>query len=297
MTGASVVVALNPHDNELAAVARGYATQTPVRGGFEVVIVDNGARPDVAHACEAIRREHPSLRLRRVQSSLPGRAAANNAGARAADSDLLIFVADDFVPARNLVRAHVDFHAFTGSQSVGIGPAFFTGEARMDPFRRWLEDSGSLFGVPFRIAGMHWPRHFFYAGNASMSRALFERAGGFDEGFLHDTLDDLEFGERLRELHVPTHYLPKAHAWHDHRLTLDERREIMRKSGEAAAALEDRKPGRWPWAPLVERCSHDLAAAPAHTVAGNDSYRDVLDLAFATGYRQYRSRVLPLPVP
>jgi len=286
---ASVIVALNPHEGDIDRVIEAYRRQAGVEGGFELIVVDNGSRPALA------RRpldDAAEPRIRWIETSRRGRAAANNAGVRASASSTLIFVADDFIPAPTLVRAHVGFHRNLTADGVGIGPAFFTPECRDDPFRRWLEDSGRLFGVPFRTAASRWPRDFLYLGNASMPRGLYEALGGFDETFEHDLFDDLEFSLRLADRGVPTHLLTKALAWHDHAVTLEERLQAMHRSGAAARRYDEARQGRRPWADLVDQPLESLSArvgrgceADASAARRFDYFSALVDLAFVRGYR------------
>ena len=180
---------------------------------------------------------------------------------------------------------------------VGIGPAFFTPECRADAFRRWLEDSGRLFGVPFRTAASQWPRDFLYLGNASMPRELHQALGEFDEAFEHDLFDDLEFSLRLVEQGVVTHLVPKALAWHDHAVTVHERLEAMRRSGAAARGYDETRRGRGPWSALADQSIDALAARVARGCdeqAGAarrfDYFSALVDLAFVRGYRRIPER-------
>jgi GT2 family glycosyltransferase len=213
---ASVVIALNPHENDFERVMEAYRRQTAPRSSFEIIVVNGGARTDVQ---AKVQRASGNMFVRVIEIELRGRAAANNAGVRAARSDLIAFMADDFVPCTTLVRAHIDFHRHASARAIGIGPAFFADELREDPFRRWLEDSGLLFGIAFAMVGNDWPEGFFYVGNASMQRSLFEDLGRFDEAFDHDLTDDFEFSLRLRRQGVRTHFLPKARCSHEHEVT------------------------------------------------------------------------------
>jgi GT2 family glycosyltransferase len=290
----SVVVAVNPHVNDLAAVFEAYLRQTISATAFEVIVVHDGTRDDLARAYAEHLSSFAGTPIRLLETGRPGRAAANNAGVRAARSDLIVFVGDDFIPSPTLVRAHFEFHRHARTAAVGVGPSLFPEKLREDPFRRWLEDSGELYGFPFRLAEQSWSRDFFYAGNASLGRALFEDVGAFDESFLHDLYDDYEFGVRLRAKGICTHYLPKAVAWHDHVVDLAERAQAMRRSGAAARQCERGYPALRPWAALAERSIAGLAAdvrragerhlsKPSSATRG-EWYLALMNLAFAKGY-------------
>ena len=282
---ASVIVALNPHDAELRDVLDAYGAQTPGTPRFELLVVDNGSRAAAAKACAEARSRHAALDVRHVPCPRRGRAAANNTGAAEARSDVLVFVADDFVPSPPLVRAHVEFHRCTSNDAVAIGPAYFVPALADDPFRHWLERSGRLFGVPFASAALAWSREFFYVGNASMKRTRFEALGGFDERFGHDLVDDLEFGYRLRDAGARTHLLTRAIAWHDHAVTLDERELAMRRAGAAARLVAQRWTGPLPWSGLVSLPLHELGERVAQARQATEAFFEArLDLAFAEGY-------------
>jgi len=293
--GCSVVVALSPHRNDLARVLDAYLGQTAAAASFEVIMVNGGARDDSARIIDDHRRRFPWTPVRLLNIDRPGRAAANNVGAEASRSDLLLFIADDFIPAPTLVCAHLEFHGkLPHRAAVGIGPAFFPDALRRDPFRCWLEDSGQLFGVPFRLAAADWPRKFFYVGNASISHASFDRVGGFDDTFQHEAGDDFEFGLRWSACGGRSHFLPKALAWHDHALTLSERLEACRHAGEAARHVIARHGEIAPWDKFLAQPLADFEDAAAEAekgyravssqVTGIARYQAMLDLAFAEGY-------------
>jgi GT2 family glycosyltransferase len=301
---ASVVIALNPHENDFERVLEAYLHQTAPPSSFEIIVVNSGARSDVRAKLDRASRIMP---VRLIEIERYGRAAANNAGVRAAQSNLIVFMADDFVPCTTLVRAHIDFHRHAGARAVGIGPAFFADELREDPFRRWFEDSGLLFGIPFCMAGSDWPQGFFYVGNASMHRSLFEELGRFDEAFEHDLTDDFEFSLRLRRQGGRTHFLPKARCSHEHDVTLDERIEVSRRSGEAARRVLARHGRIAQWAALYEQPldevvraagraeEDDARGSTAETRAAR--FQSLLNLAFARGFHAAAGQPTEAPSP
>jgi GT2 family glycosyltransferase len=305
MIDASVIIALNPHENDLARLLEAYGHQTAPVASFEIILVNGGARWDAAEAYAQLRRSLPRLPLRLLKIGRPGRAAANNAGARAAQSELLLFIADDLIPCTTLVRAHIGFHRHVAARAIGIGPAYFADAMRQDPFRRWLEDSGALFGIPFRMAANKWAAEFFYAGNASMQRTLFEEAGGFDEEFEHDLVEDFEFSLRLRRLGACSHLLPKARAWHDHELTLADRVEVQRRCGIAARQVYARHGRIAQWTALCEQPleallfaarraeQHEALASTPETRAVR--FQALLNLAFAQGFHAVETVSGPTP--
>lgn len=296
---ASVIVALNPHDHDFRAVLDAWAAQVGA-GEYEVIVAHDGCRPSVQAEVAAHRLEHPSTPVRLVESRAPGRAASNNAGVRASRGDLVVFVADDFRPSAGLVAAHRLFHARIGCPAAGIGPGYFDASRRADPFARWLEDSGHIWGISFTTARLHWREDFFYVGNASMFRQVFDAAGGFDESFRYDLFDDWAFGERLRSAGVASRFVARAIAWHDHGVTLDERMVAARRMGEHAAECEHRLPIPPGWLAAVSRPPEEFDRAVREAerrAAGSPSIVDRqgvwaarLARASAQGYWSVRAR-------
>ncbi len=290
---ASAIVALNPHDHDLVPVLDAWAAQV-AGGDYEVIVVHDGCRPTLASEYARHRLRYPGTPVRVFASGVPGRAASNNAGVRASRGDLLLFVADDFRPSAGLLAAHRAFHDLIGRPAVGIGPGYFEASKRADPFIRWLEDSGRIWGVAFASARLQWPKGMFYVGNASLPRSVFDRTGGFDERYRHDLFDDWEFGQRLVAAGYATHFVPRAIAWHDHDVTLEERLVAARRMGECLAGYEPTLPEPPPWAgtgvvPIedLERLRRTVAQRADATGSFADRallWKTELALAFARGY-------------
>lgn len=218
-----------------------------------------------------------------------------------------MFVADDFSPTRGLVAAHRRFHALLDAPAAGIGPGYYPAAYRDNALHRWLEDDGINFGVAFPIAAFQWNDGYFFVGNASIARATFERVGAFDERFRHDLFDDFEFSLRLRASGVPTRFVPRAIAWHDHKVSLDYRIVGTRRLGEAAALYETTTPGPWPWSTLTAQTIEAFEAAeeaelrkpatPATIGTMRRRWLIAFDLAFLRGYHAARARSSGAPGP
>ena len=291
----SVVVGVNPHDEPFGPILDAWAAQA-CAGDYEVVVVDSGSRPGVRDEYAAHRRRRAGTPVRLIDVDRPGRAAANNAGVRASRGALVLFVADDFRPARTLVAAHRRFHALGATPAVGVGGGYFAPDHRADAFRRWLEDSGMVYGAAFPLAGLDWRAGFFYVGNASMARSTFEAVGTFDERFHHDLFDDFEWSMRLRDRGIPTRFVPRAFAWHDHDVTLEYRKASIAKLGEAAKIYEASwQGGPRPWASFegldaaaleeASRATRVAEGAAATFAERVGAWQVELALAFQRGYR------------
>ncbi|MCO1574455.1 glycosyltransferase [Crossiella sp. SN42] len=248
----SVVIPTRDRTTRLHLTLSALLAQTLDRDSFEVLLVDDAPRPG---AVETVLAALPTgLPLRLARSGGRGVAAARNAGAGLALGDLLLFLDDDTLADPDLLRAHLAAHTappplpFTHtvahSRVSDLTAFLFTA----DPLRfsRTLTGARGRTLAPAdlptlpRLARTLGPRCSFIEGVAravtgvpayqelrwlacvgtgtSMSRALFERAGGFDEGF--GALwggEDLELGLRLaaagaefRLLDPAAYHLPQA---------------------------------------------------------------------------------------
>jgi GT2 family glycosyltransferase len=241
---ATVVIAVSDH-GDLGGVLDALEAQTAGEDAFEVIVANSGiALPLEAAAALARPRRIPV----RAVDAAGGRAAAWNRGIAVATGELTILLSDDFLPAPELVEQHLRCHQRDPApELVGIGPSRFPDTIRADPFARWIEDSGHLFGVSFPTLIDQLPEGWFYCANTSAKRSFLLEAGGFDERFRDDCCDDAELGRRLLARGMRTAYLPGALAIHEHPLTLRERQDALRRAGRAHVIHDEIYPAPHPW--------------------------------------------------
>ena len=79
--------------------------------------------------------------------------------------------------------------------------------------------------------------------------------------FRYDLGDDFAFSLRLRRAGVRSHFLPKAIAWHDHALTLADRIEASRRSGEASRYITERHGPVPEWQAIIAQPLADVVAS------------------------------------
>jgi GT2 family glycosyltransferase len=162
------------------------------RDQFEVIVVDDGSNDGTVASLRDLSTE---LTLRIVEETHRGPAEARNTGVSEARGEVVVFVDDDVRPVPSLISEHV--RARGGDlKAVVIGPMLPPEDWHRPVWIRWVEQT--LLRQYGAMARGEWscsPRQF-YTANASVSRSLFLRVGGFDASFKR--AEDVELALRLR---------------------------------------------------------------------------------------------------
>ncbi len=236
----------------------------------EVVVVQDGPDPETSRLLTSLREREPRIAHVEHETSR-GSYAARNAGAARATGELLIFVNDDMLVDGPFVRAHLEAHLRHGS-AVVVGdhrefPPGVLRELESSPFGRfrleteeWLRTALLEAGEPLGDGAVLTP--LLDACNMSLSRALFERMGGFDEAF--PWLGDQEFSLRAREFGTRLVYEPAIRAFHnDPRTDFRAYCRRLEVGSRPTAQLARAHPGIHGKGELLRACAPISAADPA----------------------------------
>lgn len=169
----SVVI---PTWNEQTAIGRTLSNLLSQQGDFEVIVADGGS----ADATRSVVRSFVNVRLVHAPS---GRGPAMNAGASEARGAMLLFL-------------HADTELAPGSVEM-LNRIEQEGAIVAGGFRHRFDGRHPLLWI---VSVVHnWRARFtriFYGDQGLFVRkAIFDRLGGFKNEFM----EDIEFGERLRE--------------------------------------------------------------------------------------------------
>ena len=217
--------------------------QEKAAGSFTVIVSSDAAEEDPAAVRSAIgRRPFP---VRHVTGELPGVSATRNAGWRAAETDLVLFIGDDMLPEPSLVAEHLISHSETSSPEVAVlGLVRWARDIQVTPFMHWLEH-GVQFDYPSirdgRAAWWH-----LYMANASLRRSRLEAVGGFDEKFRFG-YEELDLAKRLDAIGLHIVYNPAALVEHLHPATIGDWRNRMRTVAEAERQFVAKHPDADPY--------------------------------------------------
>jgi glycosyltransferase involved in cell wall biosynthesis len=206
----SVIVPTFDRCASVERMLRAFAGQTVSAGEFEVIVSIDGSEDGTT---EMVTRYPAPFALRGIRQPNRGRAAACNAGLRAAAGGLVVFLDDDMEPAPDFLAAHLRAHAGAVPYGV-IGAAPIVAPDGASPlaafarraFEERLDRLARSTPVQFSDA---------YTGNFSVPRAALENVGGYDESFQRYGHEDYELLLRLSQSGVRLVFSPHALA-HQH---------------------------------------------------------------------------------
>jgi glycosyltransferase involved in cell wall biosynthesis len=194
--------------------------------GFEVVVVDDGSSDaTVSWINQAQARGHlPHVRL--ICQEHGGPAAGRNRGVEAARGDVIVFIDSDLVVTADFLLQHArglqqDWQRSGNRLSFTYGAVINTANFANPTAER------------HKLRDLSWA--YFATGNVAIERQLLERAGLFDTAFRLYGWEDLELGERLRQLGVRLVRCPAAVGYHWHpALSLDQIPRLVEVEQERA---------------------------------------------------------------
>jgi GT2 family glycosyltransferase len=160
-------------------------------------------------------------------------------GFRAAQGSIVLFVDDDILCPRDLIRQHVQaHHALSGSVICGRCP--FVRPEPVTPLFRFLTSLGHEAGADDSRQELV-PIDVVSSGQISVERSLFDpQAGVYCDHLATPAAEEYELSQRLRQRGIPIFFAPKIVAQHDHLLTIDSmcRQAYKHALGCAEAAMK-----------------------------------------------------------
>lgn len=197
--------------------------EPPVEG-YEVVVVDDGSSDDTVPWLRARAAAFPHVRL--ICQEHGGPAEGRNRGVQEARGDVIVFIDSDLVVTPTFLLCHA--RALEAAWRKRGDHRCFTYGAVVN-----TANFDAPTSEPHKLTDHSWA--YFATGNVAIDRELLERAGLFDTGFHLYGWEDLELGERLRQLGVVLVRAPEAVGYHWHpALSLDQIPDLLRVERERA---------------------------------------------------------------
>jgi len=191
---------------------------------YEVVVVDDGSSDDTVPWLRAHAAALPHVRL--ICQEHGGPAEGRNRGVQEACGDVIVFIDSDLVVTPTFLVCHA--RALAAAWGRRGDHLCFTYGAVVNTANFDVPTS-----EPHKLTDLSWA--YFATGNVAIDRGVLERAGLFDTGFHLYGWEDLELGERLRQLGVVLVRAPEAVGYHWHpALSLEQIPNLMRVERERA---------------------------------------------------------------
>lgn len=185
----SVVIPTYNRATHLRRTLEALAEQDLAPHEFEVIVTDDGSKDGTPFVLAGA---FP-YRLVALKQQNSGPAAARNAAVRAASADIILFIDDDVIPARDLLSRHLRLQ--DQAPGVVIGRMAHPTNLRLTVWAEW-ETRMLEKQYADMVAGRWAPTYRqFYTANASVPRQVLLDAGLFDEQFRR--AEDVELAYRL----------------------------------------------------------------------------------------------------
>jgi GT2 family glycosyltransferase len=199
-----------------SVIAQGYPD-------LDIVVVDNASADGTA---ALVRDNFPNVRL--IESTINlGYGAGNNVGARAARGDVLVFLNPDAVAEPGWLGALLDGMLTTGYQLATSKITLLKDRQRLNTSGNQIHYLGLSYCRGWKRDRSAFPKPELVSGasgaSLAITRALFDRLDGFDEGlFLYH--DDVDLSLRALLAGEQCLYVPDSVAQHDYELRLPPRK-------------------------------------------------------------------------
>ena len=198
-------------------------------GDYEIIVVDNNSTDQ---SVEKIRSFFPSVRVIACADNL-GFGRANNLASSEAKGEYLFFLNPDTILCNNAIEILQDFYESESYKRIGVlGGLLLDGNGNprhsFDSIRHPLKAAGShvltflkkIFALrrnPFKRIKPRYSGEqvvgYITGADLFIRRNIFERVGGFDEGFFM-YFEDEELQYRLRRQKLKSVFVPDAKIVH-----------------------------------------------------------------------------------
>jgi GT2 family glycosyltransferase len=208
----SVVIATYNRPEKLRGCLEGLAALEFPRGGFEIIVSDDGGTTSLETVVLPF-RDRLSITIVGHRNNT-GPAAARNRGAARAQGTFLAFIDDDCVPAPAWLAMLARRFAHTPDSLIGGSIV----NALLDnPFSTVTQLIVTYVYQYHDRRGQG--NHVFNTGNLAVPAAQFRELGGFSEVFPLPAGEDYDFCHRWHHAGYRTSYAPEAVVYHHHVLT------------------------------------------------------------------------------
>ncbi len=163
---------------------------------FEIVIIDDGSNQNNKKMIENLNLK-PEVKYTYQEHAGPS--TARNNGIKKARGKYIIFIDDDIIVNKEFIKSHIE-KLKNNDRVIVHGPVIYTNDLNNPTSaEKKMRDFSNAF---------------FATGNASIKKEYLLKAGLFNERFKEYGWEDLEFGQRLKELDLKTVKAENAIGYH-----------------------------------------------------------------------------------
>ncbi|MEJ2010011.1 MAG: glycosyltransferase, partial [Acidobacteriota bacterium] len=185
---------------------------------FEVIVVVDGEDPETRSLADAYKAPY---RLRWIfEPENKGLPSARNAGANAAESEILLFLDDDTEPVPDWIHHHLKHHrANSGQFNIGVYGKIIDKYTQPpgSHTERYLRESRprglASFEAQVRNHALEFGKIAAFGVNTSILRQTFFDLDGYDP-YLNFVDEDADFGARLYNQGIRFKFEPDAVVYH-----------------------------------------------------------------------------------
>ena len=191
---------------------------------YEIVLVDDGSTDGTIDWLKNNIQTFPHLKL--FEQTHGGPALGRNLGVEKSNGELIVFIDSDLVVEKYFLTNHVK-SIIRAWRKLGNRKCFTYGSV--------INTSNFINpnSEPFKLQDFSWA--YFATGNVCIDKKVLEKSGLFDASFRLYGWEDLELGERLRNMGVKLIKCPRAIGYHWHpALALDQIPQLIRIEKERA---------------------------------------------------------------
>lgn len=174
---------------------------------FEVIIVDNNSTDD---SIDFLTKNYPSVIILKLDSN-KGFAEPNNAAAKIANGDYLLFLNNDTIVTPNFISEMIK--VIKNDKKIAICQSLLLkSDSSIDSSGDFIDELGICFNSKSTTTKI---QKIFSARGASMliEKKIFDLIGGFDEKFFA-TFEDVDLGWRSWILGYSSVIVPKSIVYH-----------------------------------------------------------------------------------
>ncbi len=202
----SIVIPTYNRKNELRKLLDALNNEDYPFSNFEVIVVDDGSRDGTAEFMESYASHFNLVTICHKENM--GSAASRNDGVRTAANEIILFLDDDLVPSRGIIRNHIKHHSKSNCAVIG------NIKYRKTFSTRWVSRYLSTRGVHKIKPTRRIPFKCFWTSNTSIRKEHLLKAGLFDEQFKGAGGEDTEIAYRLEKVGIQFVFAINALCYH-----------------------------------------------------------------------------------